>query len=58
MLLEGTKLSADRLKFNIKEEIIDESDIPHVVSCNSFTKKEWQAMHLLANQLKLHKEPL
>lgn len=51
MLLEGTKLSDDRLKFNITEEIIDESDIPHVVSCHSFTKKEWLEMHHLANSL-------
>ena len=56
MLLEGTKLADDRFKFNITEEIIDESDIPHVVSCNSFNKSEWLRMHSLANQLSQYKE--
>lgn len=56
MLLEGTKLADDRIKFNITEEIIDESNIPHVVSCHSFTKSDWLAMHRLANKLSQYGE--
>ena len=51
MLLEGTKLADDKDKFQINEEVIDDSDIPHVVSCHSFTKGEWLQMHYLASQL-------
>jgi len=56
MLLEGTKLADDRDKFDITQEIIDESDIPHVVSCHSFTKGEWLQMRSLANQLGQYEE--
>jgi len=50
MLLEGTKLFEDRFKYNIVEEVIDESNIPHVVSCNNFTRDEWNEMHSYAKR--------
>jgi radical SAM superfamily enzyme YgiQ (UPF0313 family) len=51
MLLEGTKLAKDKGKFNIIEDIIDESNIPHVVACYSFSNDEWKKMHQYANKL-------
>lgn len=51
MLLEGTKLAQDKKKFNIIEDVIDGSDIPHVVSCNSFTRNDWNKMHHYAQLL-------
>ena len=37
------------------EDIIDESEIPHVVECNSFTRGEWEIMRSYANNLSLPK---
>ena len=51
MLLEGTKLADEQQQFNIQQEVIDASDIPHVVSCDSFTKSEWLQMQRLAHKL-------
>ncbi len=51
MLLEGTELQADKDKYNIIEDLIDDSGIPHVVSSNSFNRNEWQIMHNRANSL-------
>jgi len=51
MLLEGTKLADEQQQFNIEQEVIDASDIPHVVACDSFTKSEWLQMQSLADKL-------
>ncbi|OBU40450.1 hypothetical protein AYY26_21250 [Photobacterium phosphoreum] len=51
MLLEGTDLARDKEKFNIVEDIIDDSGIPHVVACDSFTRDQWETMRVYANQL-------
>ena len=56
MLLEGTHLSADKDRYSIKEGLIDNSGIPHVVECQSFTQTDWQVMNKMANQLKTTKE--
>ena len=55
MLLEGTKLAENRNEHNIIEDIIDDSGIPHVVECNSFTREEWEIMRSYANSLSLSK---
>ena len=55
MLLEGTKLAETKNGYNIIEDIIDESEIPHVVECNSFTRGEWEIMRSYANNLSLSK---
>jgi len=51
MLLEGTQLSEEMDKYGIKEGYIDDSEIPHVVECDSFTNEEWIAMSELAKTL-------
>lgn len=56
MLLEGTQLAKDKDEFQITEDFIDESGIPHVVSCHSFTRSEWNEMHSYASQLTESKE--
>lgn len=58
MLLEGTKLAADKEKHSIVEDIIDSGGIPHVVESFSFTRSEWQMMHILANNLMLKEEAI
>ncbi|ELB2961622.1 B12-binding domain-containing radical SAM protein [Vibrio parahaemolyticus] len=56
MLLEGTHLSADKGRYNIREEFIDNSGIPHVVECQSFTQADWKVMSKMADQLKTIEE--
>lgn len=56
MLLEGTKLAEEKQKYNITEAIVDDSGIPHVVACNSFTRDEWNKMHMIANNLMVTEE--
>ncbi len=56
MLLEGTELINQKDRFCLKEDVIDESKIPHVVESNSFTRQEWQKMHNLAKSLTPNKE--
>lgn len=51
MLLEGTLLSEDKESFGIKEDYIDDSEIPHVVESDSFTSEEWKVMRELAMKL-------
>ncbi|MDO6611379.1 radical SAM protein [Shewanella sp. 1_MG-2023] len=51
MVLEGTKLAEDKQLHRIVEGVIDESGIPHVVECYSFTRAEWNLMHIMANNL-------
>ncbi|MFC1234431.1 B12-binding domain-containing radical SAM protein [Vibrio sp. F74] len=51
MLLEGTQLSVDKEIYGIKEGLIDESGILHVVESDSFTNEEWKAMRNLATKL-------
>ncbi|WP_299728822.1 radical SAM protein [uncultured Endozoicomonas sp.] len=51
MLLEGTELINQKDKFGLKEDVIDESKIPHVVESHSFTRQEWQKMHNHAKSL-------
>ena len=56
MLLEGTQLAEDKSKYAIIEDVIDDSGIPHVVECDSFTRNEWQVMQSYANNLTLSEE--
>ncbi len=51
MLLEGTKLADDVNKYNIVQDVIDGSNIPHVVSCNSFSRNDWERMHDYATKI-------
>ncbi|MFT5294922.1 MAG: radical SAM superfamily enzyme YgiQ (UPF0313 family) [Colwellia sp.] len=55
MILEGTELAENKNEYNIVEDIIDDSRIPHVVECNSFTRGEWEIMRSYANNLSLTK---
>ena len=55
MLLEGTKLAENKNRHSIVEEIIDDSGIPHVVECDSFTRAEWMLMRSYANDLMISK---
>jgi radical SAM superfamily enzyme YgiQ (UPF0313 family) len=55
MLLEGTKLAENKNNYNIVEEVIDGSGIPHVVECDSFTRAEWMLMRSYANDLMITK---
>lgn len=54
MLLRGTELYDEKLKWNLKEEVIGEFNIPVVVSSNSFSHKEWDKMHEMATMLTPH----
>ncbi|SGY88197.1 B12-binding domain-containing radical SAM protein [Moritella viscosa] len=56
MLLEGTQLFEDKNKFNITEDLIDDSGIPHVVACDSFTRGEWKLMHQYAQDLSISED--
>ena len=56
MLLEGTKLAQEKEAYGIVEDVIDESGIPHVVECSSFSRSEWQVMHCYATNLQLSEE--
>jgi radical SAM superfamily enzyme YgiQ (UPF0313 family) len=55
MLLEGTKLAENKNSYSIVEEVIDDSGIPHVVECDSFTRAEWMLMRSYANDLLISK---
>lgn len=64
MLLRGTKLYYDKLKYNLIEsnELINndnnnnriQQDIPHVISSNTFTYNDWLIMSNIANNLELN----
>ncbi|AMO56204.1 hypothetical protein GZ77_05160 [Endozoicomonas montiporae] len=56
MLLEGTGLIEQKDKYGLKEGIIDNSNIPHVVASNSFTRSEWEKMDRLAKSLNTTRE--
>jgi len=53
MLLRGTELYTEREKWNFQEKIIDNHNIPIVVSSNSFSIDDWEVMNELANTLSL-----
>jgi radical SAM superfamily enzyme YgiQ (UPF0313 family) len=55
MLLEGTELHKNKGMANIVEDYIDDSGIPHVVACNSFSRDDWNIMHNCALQLSENK---
>ncbi len=52
MLLRGTELYNERKKWQFKEDVIGEFNIPVVVSSRSFDRYEWELMKKLANSLK------
>ena len=54
MLLRGTELYDEKLKWNLKEEIVVEFNIPVVVSSNSFSHNDWEKMHEMATLLTPH----
>jgi len=51
MLLEGTDLKKNQDKYGLKEGYIDDSRIPHVIESNTFTRSQWEVMHLIAKNL-------
>jgi len=52
MLLKGTQLYNEREKWNLKEKVLDNYQLPYVVSSNSFTKTEYDQMKTIADNLK------
>jgi radical SAM superfamily enzyme YgiQ (UPF0313 family) len=51
MLLKGTPLFFERDKWNLKEEVIGDFDIPVVTSSTTFNKNEWLEMQEIAKNL-------
>lgn len=51
MLLKGTPLYAQRDRWNFKEEIIGDFNIPIVTSSTSFNKDDWFVMQQMAESL-------
>ena len=51
MLLKGTPLFQEKEKWNLKEEILNDFDIPVVISSNSFNKDDWYKMKEIADSL-------
>lgn len=51
MLLKGTPLFFERDKWNLKEEVIGDFDIPVVTSSTTFNKDEWFEMDEVAKSL-------
>jgi radical SAM superfamily enzyme YgiQ (UPF0313 family) len=54
MLLRGTELYHEKIKWNLKEEVIGDFNIPVVVSSNSFSHSDWENMHDTASKLTPH----
>ena len=48
MLLKGTPLFSEKEKWNLKEEVIGDFDIPVVTSSSSFNKDQWLMMQEIA----------
>lgn len=53
MLLRGTKLELEKEKYDLREDLIENStrihhNIPHVVSSSTFSENEWRQMHQIA----------
>jgi radical SAM superfamily enzyme YgiQ (UPF0313 family) len=51
MLLKGTPLFFEKEKWNLKEEIVGDYNIPVVTSSSSFNKDQWLTMQEIANDL-------
>lgn len=51
MLLQGTKLYQAKADWCMQEEVIGDYNIPVVTSSNTFTRKDWESMQSIANQL-------
>jgi hypothetical protein len=51
MLLRGTPLFSEKNKWNLKEEIIGDFNIPVVTSSNTFNKDQWMKMQEIAGTL-------
>lgn len=51
MLLPGTKMYKERGRWDLKEEVAGDFNIPLVTSSNSFSRKEWESMQNIANKL-------
>jgi radical SAM superfamily enzyme YgiQ (UPF0313 family) len=56
MLLRGTQLYEMKSKYNFKEENFGSYNINHVVSSNSYTKKDWLIMQKIANKLMINND--
>ena len=54
MLLKGTPLFQEKEKWNFKEEVLNDFDIPVVTSSNSFNKDDWFRMKEMADSLNLN----
>ena len=54
MLLKGTSLYFQKDRYNIKERVIGNFNIPVVVSSKTFSENEWQEMRRIADNLKLN----
>ena len=54
MLLKGTPLFQEKEKWNLKEEVLNDFDIPVVTSSNSFNKDDWFKMKEMADSLNLN----
>ncbi len=52
MLLRGTELFHHRHKWNLKEKVIGEYNLPYVVSANSFNENDYKQMEQISNNLK------
>lgn len=55
MLLKGTELFAEKEKWNFREKITDDFNIPVVVSSNSFNESDWLLMQNIAGGLMANK---
>jgi hypothetical protein len=54
MLLKGTPLFQEKANWNLKEEVLNDFDIPVVTSSNSFNKDDWFRMKEMADSLNLN----
>jgi radical SAM superfamily enzyme YgiQ (UPF0313 family) len=54
MLLKGTELYDQKLKWHMQEEIQGDFNIPEVTSSNTFTKSEWLEMQKIASSLQIN----